>query len=380
MLKLNKMNTLHQAPPIAETDHSQGETVVLPGQTLEGEYILSVLLKRTYDIVRDKVCIRANFDQALIPGDVPWGNPMNTTTRYETDFIPFKLGTDLVFNGTAYAPGGTPVEYFTAAVKIGDRQKRIRIFGDRTVKFVKDGTPIISDPSPIATIALRYEHAYGGIDVYSDRQTAYPYPRNPLGRGFIVENTKDGIDNLELPNIEDPDNLLSAERLCIQNYSNWKNQPMPAGLGWFPKYFQPRSEFAGIMPADRKVEQELRNAYAALLPSEHRDIYLNNGIRDMDFRFFNGASSNLVMPYLKGNEEIATANLGPEGIVTFQLPGDTPEIGLDIGDGVKTTETVIHTVMIHMEERQVDIVWRAAIPYKGPDWLVEMRKMETVIR
>lgn len=106
---------------------------------------------------------------------------------------------------------------------------------------------------------------------------------------------------------------------------------------------------------------------------------MKNGIRDMDFRFFNGASPGLVMPYLRGNENIATANLSPEGIVPFSLPGDRPRIGLDIGQGLKQTTVVIHTVMIHMEEYQVDIVWRGALPYPGPDWLVEMKKLEIVV-
>ena len=36
----------------------------------------------------------------------------------------------------------------------------------------------------------------------------------------------------------------------------------------------------------------------------------------------------------------------------------------------------MQTVMIHMDERQVDLVWRGAVPYRGPDWFPEMRKME----
>ncbi len=358
---------------------SWGETVVLPGQTPYGEYILSVLLKRTYDIVPDKPCIRAEFDQALVPGDVTWGNPMNTTIRYESDFIPYKTGTDVVFNGQVYAPDGRPAANCSAAVKVADRQKSIQVFGDREVRFVKNGTPEISDPVPFETMDLRYERAYGGTDVYSDKKTIYPYPRNPLGRGFVVAHTRQNIDQLELPNLEDPQDLLSADRLCIQEYAHWERQPRPVGFGWFPKTYRPRSELAGIMPADRALEQELRKAYAAFLPSQHREVYLNSGLRDMDFGFFNGASEGLVFDYLKGDEQIATVNLGPEGIVRFQLPGDAPIIGLDIGEGLQKPQTVIHTVMIHMEERQVDIVWRCAVPYQGPDWLVKMPRMETVI-
>jgi len=373
------MNAVVESTTVNTADQAQGATLVLPGQTPQGEYILSVLLKRTYDIIPGKRCVRAESDQPVIPGDVHWGNPMNSTVRFESDFVPFKLGTDVVLNGMAHAPRGIPATYCNVAIRIADRRKDIRVIGDRIAKFVKSGTPILSEPTPFKTMELRYERAYGGIDVYSDKKTSYPYPRNPLGCGFIVENTEDGFENLQIPNLEDPNDLLTPERLCIHEYPNWKGQPKPTGFGWFPKYYLPRAELAGIMPADRETEQELRKAYAALVPAEHRDTYLSNGIRDMDFHFFNGASSGLIMPYLTGDEEIATANLGPEGIVSFHLPGDMPEIGMDIGEGIMQTKVVIHTVMIHMEERQVDIVWRGAVPYKGPDWLVEMRKMETII-
>jgi hypothetical protein len=46
---------------------------------------------------------------------------------------------------------------------------------------------------------------------------------------------------------------------------------------------------------------------------------------------------------------------------------------------MQTPEVVLQTVMIRMEERQVDLVWRGAIPYAGPDWLPQMKKMEVVV-
>ena len=44
----------------------------------------------------------------MLGGDVYWDHPMNSSVRYETDFWPFKVATDVVLNGTAYAPGGEP--------------------------------------------------------------------------------------------------------------------------------------------------------------------------------------------------------------------------------------------------------------------------------
>jgi len=54
----------------------KGEILFLPGQSPEGKYILSVLLKRTYDICPDKSCKRSKEDRNFISGDTPWGNPI----------------------------------------------------------------------------------------------------------------------------------------------------------------------------------------------------------------------------------------------------------------------------------------------------------------
>lgn len=374
------MSAMPDSATLSHTEPSRGATIVLPGQTPKGEHILSVLLKRSYTIVPGGVCVRTESDCPLVPGDVPWGNPMNSTVRFESDFIPFKLETDVVLNGKVYAPRGVPTTSCVVAIKVANRRKDVRVIGDRVAHFVKDQMPVFTDPVPFETMELRYERAYGGIDVYSDKAMTYPYPRNLLGRGFVVANTEQGVENLALPNLEDPNDLLTPERLCIQEYANWKNQPLPAGLGWFPKTWLPRAQLAGILPADRATEQELRRAYAQLVPADQRDAYVKNSLPDMDFHFFNGASAGLAMPYLRGDEQIATANLSPEGIVMFRLPGERPRIGLDIGSGIQEPEVVIHTVMIHMEERKVDMVWRGAIPYPGRDWLPQMRKMEVVVK
>jgi hypothetical protein len=338
-----------------------------------------VLLKRSYDIVRDGRASRAETDRPLVTGDQPWGNPLNSTTRYEADFVPFKLGTDVVFDALAHAPGGTPAPNVLIGVRVAERQKVLQVFGDRIARLSERGSLIFTDPVPFGMKEIRYEFAYGGIDVFSDKKVAYPYPRNPLGRGFAIAQRPEVVDNLDLPNIEDAASLLTPERLCTGEYAKWEDQPMPAGLGWFPKTSVPRAPFAGVMPADRPLEQELRQAYAKLVPANQREAYVNNPLPAMDFRFFSGASSGLSMPYLTGDERIQTLNLSPEGRLTFFLPDDRPRIGLDIGGGTEGLETVIQTVLVRMEEQQIDIVWRGALAYPGRDWLVHLRKMVILI-
>ena len=373
------MSSPVQAHGLAAATEAAGARVVLPGQSPQGEYILSVLLKRTFDIVPNAACTRAKEDEPLNAGDVYWDHPMNSSVRYESDFIPFKVGTDVVLNGTVYAPGGTPTPSCTVALQIGQRRNTLVVTGDREARYVAGRAPIFTDPMPFHTMSLQYERAYGGTDVYSDRKVPYPYPRNPLGRGFVVRNTQESVDRLPLPNVESPHALVTPEQLCLDEYAAWETRPVPAGFGWFPKVWLPRAQLAGVMPLDRPIEQELRKAYAELLPVEQRDAYLTHGLRDMDFRFFNGASAGCAFRFLTGNEAIATENLTPQGRLDFRLPGQAPLIGLDIGEGVQQPEVVLHTVMIRLDDGQLDLVWRGAVPYRGPDWLPEMRRMEVFV-
>ena len=155
---------------------------------------------------------------------------------------------------------------------------------------------------------------------------------------------------------------------------------MPEGFGWVSKMWRPRASLAGVMPADRAVEQELRKIYASVVPPEQRQLYAQTQLPDMNFSFFNGASLGLTLPFLSGDEEIRTINLAPEGELSFNLPGERPHIGLDIGMGMQEPPVVLHTLMVRMEDRQIDLVWRGAVTYPGPDWLPGMKKLEVLIQ
>jgi hypothetical protein len=355
------------------------QKVVLPGQTPQGGHIFGVLTKRTYDIVPGGSCLRATTDKKLVPGDVHYDDPVNSTVKFESDFIPFKIATDVVLNGRAHAPGGQRVTSLNASLMIGHHRKDLLVLGDRVARYKGKQDPAFTDPQPFETMDLRYERAYGGVDIYSEPKMQCVYGRNHLGRGYVVTNTKSSVENLPLPNIEDPDDLLTPARLCVGDFMQWENQPMPQGLGWTMKMWRPRSSYAGVMPADRALEQELRSAYALLVPPAQRKLYMETQLPTMDFRFFNGASKDLVLPFLSGTEQVRLLNLDPRGDTQFQLPGERPRIGLDIGLGMQEPEAFLHTVLIRIDDRQVDLIWRGAIPYPGRDWLPNMKKMEVLI-
>ena len=358
-----------------------GNHVVLPGQTPEGEPFLSVILKRSYNIVANSICSRADEDNVITPGDVPWESPLNSSIKFESDFVPFKLATDVVLNGKAYAPPGRDCKKLIVALQIGNARKEVLVVGNRHAIYVAGSNPRFTEPESFEQMDLKYELAYGGIDVRSDLKTSYPYSRNLLGRGFVVANSRESVDGLSLPNLEDTESRLTPDRLCVLDYiKNWADQPMPTSLGWLPKTWQPRASYAGVMPGDRAIEQELRAVYAKLVPADQQDAYKKTNIPDMDFRFFNGASAGLSLPYLQGGESVSTDFLTPEGRFTFQLPSERPAISIDIGEEAQQTQVVLHTVMIHMEERKLDMVWRGGIRYPGLDWFPQMKKMEIVIQ
>ena len=138
--------------------------------------------------------------------------------------------------------------------------------GDRLCHYQSRERPTFTDPKPFKAMELLYERAYGGVDVRSDPKVPCIYARNHLGRGFVVKNLEKAVESLPLPNLEDPADRLTPDRLCVGKFWEWERQPMPAAFGWFSKYWRPRALYAGVMPADRLVEQELRAMYAQAVP------------------------------------------------------------------------------------------------------------------
>ncbi len=352
-----------------------GHHTLLPGQAPDGAPVLAVLLKRSYRLVPGDVAVRAEADEPLRPADEHWDAPENSSVRHESDFVPCKLATDVVFEARAHAPDGRAVAELEAAIQVADRVRRLAITGPRRVLSGPGGRPVFSDPQPFTSLSVVYERAYGGIDVRSDPERALPYPRNPAGCGFVVSDAPRAWHDLRLPNVEAVDDRLTPERLCLGDYGRWESAPVPAGWGWRGRTLWPRSSLAGVMPGDRSVERELRALYARFLRGTDREAYLRQTLPEMDFRFFSGASEGLSLPWLRGDEPVRTLHLSPEGRLDFRLPGERPEIGLDLGEGVQVPGTVLQTVFVAMENRRIDMVWRAAVPYPGPDWLPQARRL-----
>lgn len=357
------------------------EYMVLPSIDERMRPIFSVLVKRTYDIEPSRKASRAERDRPLLETNEyrDLGDPETTTVQYESDLSPYKLMTDVVLIGTAYAPKGRAVSQMDCAVQVGRTRKVIRVIGDRRCVHRVRRPPSWTDPEPFMEMEICYERAYGGSDLRSDPAIPFYYPRNTKGRGIAMKNVPEVVDGLALPNLEDPGDLLTPDRVVLERRARWNQQPLPQGFGWFEKIWYPRCSFVGAVPGDVDLAEPLREEALGLVPKGQVALARQFKLPSFDVRFNNGASLGLALPYLAGNERITLTGLTRDGELEFGLPDDLPRIMLDISLGEYAPKPVLHTVCIRLEDMQVDLVWRVAQEYPGIDWLPEMKHLRVVI-
>jgi len=273
---------------------------------------------------------------------------------------------------------------------VGRRGKVIQVFGDRKIEYTSGGSLRFTEPEPFESIDLTYWNAFGGIDstviredpkvmlelidgmILESRPGAYP--RNPIGTGYIINEEKKVVDGRPLPNLEDPNNLITPQRILVGKPELWWRQPLPQSFGWFDQSWYPRATFAGIVPEFPPPDHidEFPEVKLGLVPKGQSQRLADAPLEEwVDFRLLNGASSGLVMPYLRGDEKISLVGMDVTGEVSFALPGERPEILIRYGKDMLKTETCLHTVLIDKEENKMYLVWRgsARTPRLLPDKL-----------
>jgi hypothetical protein len=159
---------------------------------------------------------------------------------------------------------------------------------------------------------------------------------------------------------EEVDQFLAAARAHVPDWFAFMLVALRTGLRV--------GEMFGLRWCDVGFERRrLRVAESySQLPEDHAQRYAptNSGPR-FDFRFFNGASLGLTVPYLRGDEVLTTKGLTPAGELALRLPGDRPQPLARYRTRPLTMEVVPHTVAVLVEERQVFMVWRASAVLPG---------------
>jgi hypothetical protein len=215
---------------------------------------------------------------------------------------------------------------------VGPVQKTIMVFGDRSWSRGVGGFSI-TRPEPFLELPLVYERAFGGSDVSHDNPSKHDWERrNPVGRGFRVHKSLDG---LPLPNLEAPEDLIASP----------SDRPTPQAFGFIDRSWEPRASYVGTYDDDWRTNQ------CPLLPL------------DFDVRHFNTVQPELTSrSYLRGDELVRIVGAVPEGVLQFQLPALAIGVSVEFRRGnPRPGVAQLDTVVLRPDDSKANLVWRMSV-------------------
>lgn len=312
-------------------------TRLVPGMDLERRDTLTVVIKGTFVPGADAVAQIAPEQADVALADVHWGDPTSSSVRYESDLAPTKPGTDVVLNGSAYAPRGG-ADALVVVLRAGPLSKSVRVHGNRYWGRDAYGRYRPSSPARFESIALTYENAFGGGATSKDRppseRAAAPTgdPRNPVGAGWFAPGAAPSAES-RVPHLEDPSAPLGAPG----------DRPPPACFAFVHRSWAPRAALAGT------CDDAWKKTRAPFLPL------------DFDPRHHLAASSGLTSSkHFVGGERLEASYVRPSGLA-FHCT--TPTTALDVKVLVRGKDRVeralLDTIVIEPDAERVLCTWRA---------------------
>lgn len=143
--------------------------------------------------------------------------------------VPKPRGEFLV-SGSCFAPRGQTRPASQVQVRVGAKEKKLNVFGDR---YWKKG--LITPAEPFVEMPLVWANAFGGAD----------FAKNPFGKGIGKAPLPDGSEAVPLPNIE----------LQSQQIGSPSQRPEPAGFGPLDMMWPQRSKKNGTYDEKWKNER-----------------------------------------------------------------------------------------------------------------------------
>ncbi len=315
----------------------KNNTPFKPGMALfpdqDGVDTFYAIMKATFTLGDKKVRI-AQDQVPPFAADEYWDKPGESSLRYASDMHLGKLSTDVVLNGQAWAPKGIMAQYIDTAVMVAERQKVIRVFGDRW--FIKGfGGLSITEPEPFESLPIVYERAFGGTHIIDEEKGKIKgEERNPIGIGFKGKHSASELDRQPVPNLEDP----------ARPFKGVSNSGLPVCYGFIAPNWMPRLQYAGTYD---ETWQKNRMPY---LPE------------DFDMRFFSAACSELTFDrYLEGGEPVELHNVSPQGLIKFNLPVCKFNVSVQIKGKTEKLDMKCETVLFEPDENRFSMVWRDSI-------------------
>jgi len=301
--------------------------------------VMSVLPNRDaidtlFVIVKATLSLRPRL--ALAPVQLPatladeyYDDPTTSSLRRVSEMHIGKPGTDVLLVGHARTQDARSLPDTWVRVSVAERQKTIRVFGDRTWR--SDGTP--TPPQPFDAIPLVWERAFGGVHELPDRVLAED--RNPVGVGFIGRRQKEELAGHPVPNLEDP--AAPVERQG--------QRPTPVCFAPIAPHWLPRRSFAGT------YDEKWQRKRAPYLPVDFDARFLQCAAPEMSFERF-----------LQGNEPVEIRGASAEGPIAFAVPSGNLQVEVRVAGSLEHPIANLETLLIEPDENRFCMTWRAALP------------------
>ena len=124
------------------------------------------------------------------------------------------------------------------------------------------------------------------------------YPRNGAGRGYALDIDRERLAGAAAPNLEDPTDAVTAERLLSATTDDWLDRPVAACYAPIDAFTFPRAAFL-IPPAFDPPKRPVHEVGAGTLTRE--DLARKFDLRNLtDRRMFNAAPAGLAVCRLEG--------------------------------------------------------------------------------
>jgi hypothetical protein len=287
-----------------------------------------VAVKATFDIGSDGKLSLAEEQVPPILAPVYYGAPGQSSLRYDSDLLATKPSADVIVNAQAHAPGGKPVPQLDVTLQVDKLRKTLRVCGPRVYAF-NMGFLTCTAAQPFTTQPIRYEWAYGGIDLSdSDPKNHRIDARNPIGRSFTTREA----------------NLKEQPAHSVEYPAGNAAKTGPAGFGAIDRSWTPRREYAGTY--DDKWERTKK----PLLPD------------DYDERFGMCAPADqLPGEPLHGGERVQLTNMTPSGSLTFELPKAYLVFTTRFGSRREDHRSKLSLVLIEPDDMRLMMVWQSAL-------------------
>lgn len=364
-----------QAPPSSPEPPASEPTprvaTYLLARDRSGRQVVSVHAKRCFDVRPDGRSALADAQAPLLMRPLPTTEP-DQPVFHETDVVPFKQACDLIVMGKAWAHGATQV---LAKIRIGSFEYPMLVSGDRRCIYRGPGSIAFESPQAFESLPLCYELAYGGFDAtvpdprgdhIEELLVLHPglYPRNHVGRGYVMYENRERIDGLLLPNLEHPQRRVRESSLVTGAPEHWWRQPLPWSCDWFDKGWYPRLAHYGVLPdglpEDDRALAEVELGWVA--PGQLERARTQTLEQRLDPRLGDAAAPGLVLPWLRGDESILLTAMTPNGQMVVQLPGRPPTMHVRFEGQLHELQARVDRVLIDSEHREMYLVWKGLWP------------------